>query len=122
MVVRGSTQGFDPSWNLAQYKSEVEKTGFLTTFYRTLVETTLGCSFFTTEDGNLGVGSGNQEGDIIVALRTAKFFYALRPCQESHLQGKFRLVGSCFFYDQQPMNHEKYLPTVESPLETFELV
>ncbi|KAF2251561.1 HET-domain-containing protein [Trematosphaeria pertusa] len=80
------------------------------------------CRFFNTKSGELGYGDLVEEGDVVVALQTAKFPSVIRPCQEPELEGKFRFVVPCLFYGQQPMNHEMYLPTAERPLEVFELV
>jgi hypothetical protein len=78
--------------------------------------------FFTTESGELGLGWAPEEGDLVVALKWAKFPHVLQPCTASDSEGKFENAGACLFYDQQPMNHEMYLPTEERPFELFEII
>lgn len=82
-------------------------------------------SFFVTDTGELGLGPKNlplRPDDVVVALDTAKFPHILRPCPEPELEGKFRLVGACSFYDQQYMSHAKYQATAERPVRLFEIV
>lgn len=91
-------------------------------FFSVALKIRVSCRFFNTKSGELGYGDLVEEGDVVVALQTAKFPSVIRPCQEPELEGKFRFVVPCLFYGQQPMNHEMYLPTAERPLEVFELV